>query len=166
LIIEGKPFAGAKGATGTIGSVPLPRTSTGIGGRIPTLEQLASGPGLLEGFRKLGGVANCAREVLEAAVNEDERAKEVVILGAEALGAVLGGLVNTLDPEAIILGGGLGSAPGLFQETVIASTRRHIWWHGHWNLPVLSAARGAQSGLIGAAATAWIETNPAKTGKD
>ena len=68
--------------------------------------------------------------------------------------AALGWLVNVLDPEAIVIGGGLGLAPGRFRERLIEATRDHIWNPGARGLPFLSAALGADAGLIGAALTA------------
>jgi glucokinase len=67
----------------------------------------------------------------------------------------VGLLVNVLDPEAIVVGGGLGSCEGLFWEDFIASTRRQIWSEVHRNLPILHAGTGTDAGLIGAATAAW-----------
>jgi glucokinase len=78
----------------------------------------------------------------------------VVETAGEALGVSVGWLVNVLDPEAVIVGGGLGLAGGLYWESFISSTRAHIWAEAARNLPVLPAALGAEAGLIGAAAIA------------
>ena len=58
---------------------------------------------------------------------------------------------NLFDPAAIVLGGGLGSAAGLYHDRLIESARRQIW-HGpvRW-LPIVSAELGTASGLVGAA---------------
>jgi glucokinase len=53
----------------------------------------------------------------------------------------------------VVLGGGLGLSTGLYRDTLIATARRHIWWPGHRDLPLVSATTDA--GVIGAAATAW-----------
>jgi glucokinase len=78
---------------------------------------------------------------------------QIVETAADALGSSLGWLVNVLDPEAIVIGGGLGLAPGRFRERLTEATRNHIWNPGARGLPFVSAALGADAGLIGAAAS-------------
>lgn len=151
LMLDGKPFLGARGATGTMASSPLPGPVETPDTIMPTLEQLASGPALVERFGKLGGKARCAEEVLAAAAAGDARAVGVVRSAAEALGAAIGWLVNVLDPDAVVLGGGLGLSEGLFRETLLASAHRHIWSDLHRDLPILTARLGSDAGLIGAA---------------
>jgi glucokinase len=70
-------------------------------------------------------------------------------------------LVNTLDPEAVIVGGGLGLSEGLYWDGMIASTRRHIWSPNFRELPILRAAMGADAGWIGAAIAAWRKVTQA-----
>lgn len=151
LMQDGKPFLGARGATGTMASSPLPGPVETPDTIMPTLEQLASGPALVERFAKLGGKAKCGEEVLAAAAAGDARAVGVVRSGAEALGAAIGWLVNVLDPDAVVLGGGLGLSEGLFREALLASAHRHIWSDLHRDLPILTARLGSNAGLIGAA---------------
>lgn len=155
LVVDGQPFVGARGATGTMASGPLPgfdevRTS----GLPPTLEQVASGPALASRFHQLHGNARSGQEVMAAAAAGDERAARVVRSAAEALGGTIGWLVNVLDPELVVLGGGLGVSTGLYRDTLIDSARRHIWWEGHRDLPIVPALTGPDAGLIGAAAFA------------
>jgi glucokinase len=73
---------------------------------------------------------------------------------ADHLGALLGLLVNMLDPQAILLGGGLGLAPGLYRDRLAAAARAHVWADACRGLPILPAALGADAGLIGAALAA------------
>ena len=63
-------------------------------------------------------------------------------------------MVNMLDPEIVVVGGGLGMAGGLYWESFVASTRRHIWSDTHRDLPIVTAAYGSDAGFVGAAALA------------
>ncbi len=155
LVIDGKPFTGARGATGTAASGPLPFVGCEPPASSPTLEELAAGPALIARFNALGGQAQTGQDVLSAATAGDARAIQVIRAGAGALGGTLGLLVNVLDPELVILGGGLGLADGLYREAVIESARRHIWWEGHRQLQIISALTGADAGIIGAATVAF-----------
>jgi predicted NBD/HSP70 family sugar kinase len=157
LVLDGKPYLGSRGLTGTLASAPIP-----CAGRAPlstapsTLEELASGPGLVARWNRASrGRAAHAEELLAAAAAGDSLAVETVETGAEALGAALGMLVGTLDPEAVIVGGGLGLSGGLFGVRLEDSTRRHIWSPLQRGLPILRAATGTHAGVIGAAAAAW-----------
>lgn len=93
--------------------------------------------------------------MLAAIAAGDADAAQVVRSGGEALGAAVGLLANVLDPEAVVVGGGLGLSEGLFWDSLVASMRRHIWFEAHRALPIVRAATGPDAGLIGAAAAAW-----------
>lgn len=157
LMLEGVPFTGARGATGTMASSPVcvPCEHCGHPNR-RTLEQLAAGPALVARYNELHpGGAGSGQDVLAAAAAGDRDAILVVRSAGEALESAIGLLVNVLDPEAVIIGGGLGLSEGLFWDEFIATTRRHIWSEVHRDLPILRAATGTNAGLIGAAAAAW-----------
>jgi glucokinase len=155
LMQDGKPYAGARGATGTLASSPLPVEVDRFSATAPpTFEDLGSGPALVARFRKSGGQADRAEDVLAAAARGDLQAISIVRQGAQALGAAIGWAVNVLDPEAVVLGGGLGLAEGLYRDALVVSIRSHIWWDGHRQLPMLPAANGTQAGFLGAAIAA------------
>jgi glucokinase len=119
----------------------------------PVVEEIAGGPGLVAGYnRRAGADLTRAEQVLAAAERGDVTAAEVVREGARLLGVTLGWLVNTLDPEALIVGGGLGSAAGMYWEALVAATRAHIWADAGRSLPITQTALGADAGIIGAAA--------------
>lgn len=163
LMIEGRPFLGARGLTGTLASSPLPRLhptnptnaeeNSGMG---LTLEDVASGRGLAARFTELTGeVLPSAQEVCARAAAGHPEALAVVRGGAEALGAAAGWLVNILDPEALVIGGGLGLSGGLYWDAFEHATRAHIWSELQRDLPMVRAGLGENSGMIGAAAAAW-----------
>ena len=92
---------------------------------------------------------------MAAVVAGDPVAIEVVRTAGEALGNSVGFLINVLDPEAVVVGGGLGQAGGLYWESFVSSTRAHIWADSSRAIPILPAALGTDAGITGAAATAW-----------
>lgn len=159
LMLDGSPYLGARGIPGTMASSPLgvPCDSCGVSGT-QNLEDIASGPALVSCYRRTGGRADSAQDVLVAADGGDSSASEVIQSAADALGAQAALVVNTLDPEALIVGGGLGLAGGTFWERFTNSTRRHIWSPMLRDLPILPAGTGVDAGWIGAAAMAWRKT--------
>jgi glucokinase len=92
---------------------------------------------------------------LAAAAVGDAQAVHVVTSAGRALASSVGLLINVLDPQAVIIGGGLGLSGGLYWDSFVASLPRHIWSEVHRDLPILRAATGVNAGLLGAAAACW-----------
>ena len=154
LIIDGEPYAGANGYAIHFAQSPLTARCDSCGAvSRPVVEEIACGPGLAARFSARGGNAESGEDVLAAAAADDPIAVEVVTEAAEALGVVIGLAINMLDPEAVIIGGGLGLAGGLYRGHLAAATRAHIWADSRRDLPICSAALGADAGVIGAALT-------------
>jgi glucokinase len=68
----------------------------------------------------------------------------------EALGASVASLIHVLDPEAVILGGGLGPAPG-FAETLEPIVKQHLGEPYRSFLDLRRASLGKAAAVIGAA---------------
>lgn len=163
LVREGRPYTGARGNALVLGSSPLSTTCTECGTHLrPILEEIASGPALVARYNQIGGVVTRGEDVVAAAARGEEAATEVVRSAGEALGNSVGFLVNVLDPEAVIVGGGLGLAGGFFWDSFVLSTREHIWSDGTRDLPILPAALGTDAGLIGAAACTRLSVQSGK----
>ena len=144
LIIEGEPYVGANGYAIHFAQSPLTARCDSCGAvSHPVVEEIASGPGLAARFAARGGRAQSGEEVVAAAAEDNPLAVSVVTEAAEALGVLIGLAVNMLDPEAVIVGGGLGLAGGLYRERLAAATRAHIWADSRRDLPICSAALGA-----------------------
>ena len=160
VVIDRVPLAGARGAAGTIASAPQTFRCTRCGATSKAvLEAIASGPALAAAWReRTGSSAAGAEEVVLAAVEGNPVALEIVRSAAEVLGSTVALLVNVLDPEAVIAGGGLGSAPGPYHEAFVRSLREHVWSDLNRDLPILRAGHGALAGVVGAATRALAET--------
>ncbi len=154
LVLDGQPFVGARGNALVLASSPLTTTCTNCGTVLqPILDDIAAGPALVASYnRKSRGLAAVGEDVTNAAEMGDTIAVEVVKNAAQALGVSVAFLVNVLDPEAVIVGGGLGIAGGLYWSAFVHATREHIWSDMSRDLPILRAALGSDAGFIGAAA--------------
>jgi glucokinase len=157
LVQGGNPYAGARGNAELLASSPLTTTCTRCGALLhPVLEEIASGPALVARYNKLSDrLVKQAEEVMAAVEANDAVASRVVRSAGEALGTSLGLLINVLDPEAMIVGGGLGLCGGLYWTSFETSTREHIWADDTRDLPILPASLGTDAGFIGAAASVW-----------
>jgi glucokinase len=125
LVQGGEPFRGAHGYAQLSGSAALRFRCPHCGETVRlSAEDVASGAALARG------------------APGDE--------AAVTLGSVLALLVNVLDPEAVVVGGGLGAAQGVYWDALNRATREHIWSRHVRDLPLLQAGLGADSGVIGA----------------
>ena len=160
LVIHGEPYAGARGATGTFASQSLRdfQLEPGSINASCSLEEWASGPGMVRRYLKSNPRSNItnATELFAEAEAHHPPAVQALQSSATVLGAALGNLINTLDPEALILGGGIGCTKGLFHRQLIEATRRNIWSDAHRDLPILTAQLGTNAGLVGAALRAIL----------
>jgi glucokinase len=153
LVLQGVPYRGARGLTGSFASsrglIPGDRGRLVEG---PPLDRFATGAALAERFGAArAGFTGTACDVIKLAEGGDAPAQEIVQSAGTALGAAIGNLVNVLDPEAVVLGGGLGLVEGLYRKSLVEAMREHVWCDSHSDLPLLSAELGADAGLIGAA---------------
>ena len=157
LMIDGVAYAGATGNAITSASSPLTTVCTQCGARLePVLDHIAGGLALPRRYNaRSPRPVESARQVLALAAEGDPPAVEVVRSAGEALGVTAAFLVNVLDPEILVVGGGLGLAGGLYWDSFLASTRSHIWSDVNRDLPIVPAQTSVEAGLIGAAATAW-----------
>jgi glucokinase len=156
LVMEGHPYLGARGLTGTMASGAV-TTLCSQCGEISTsiVEQVASGPAIAARYnRALGAKVDGSEQVLAAAIDGDARASEMIVSAATCLGSTIAQLVSVLDPHAVVIGGGLGSATGLYWQTLQTSIRIHIWSDAQRALPIVQGHYGNLAGLAGAAAVA------------
>jgi predicted NBD/HSP70 family sugar kinase len=116
LVIGGQLFRGAHGLAGEIAYIPM---SGGHGAdpedarRRGTLEAAASASAVVRAARRAGMRGQVsARRVFAAAARGDERAATVVAEEARLVAMVLCSVVTIVDPALIVLGGGIGQAPG------------------------------------------------------
>ncbi|WP_460490686.1 ROK family protein, partial [Corynebacterium nasicanis] len=97
--------------------------------------------------------------IMEAARAGDERARAVLAEFAGWLGQGLSIVADVLDPELIVLGGGVSDDADLFLAGAVAEMGRSIVGAGHRRLPVVGTAElGAHAGMIGVSDLARTDT--------
>jgi predicted NBD/HSP70 family sugar kinase len=118
LVLDGKLHRGAHGAAGEIAFLPLadePPDARDVRRR-GALESAASSAAVVRAARRAGIRARSARSVFRAAAAGDDGAREVVAGEAAIVARALAAIVAVVDPELIVLGGGIGRAPGFAEE--------------------------------------------------
>ena len=129
LVLRGRPYEGARGNAIVVGAPPI--------------EQVSGGFALAE----KAGVARA-----ELVLSDPARAS-FVDAAADELGLALAALVNALDPEAVVVGGGLGLVDR-YRDRAVSTARAAIEHETTRELPIVPATLGPRSGVIGAALVA------------
>ncbi len=159
LILDGKLWQGEGGYAGEIGHIPVnpEGAACACGGR-GCLETEASAPRLVRDFRALTGRTDVteSKQVYLLAKDGDAAAMESFRRLAYWLGIGLGTVINLLDPELILLGGGVVSAGRVLLDPVVEEARRRSNPLSFAGCRIEKAALGNDAGLVGAAAWARL----------
>ncbi len=125
LVLEGKLHRGAHGAAGEIAFLPVAddELDQRDARRRGALESAASAAAVVRAAQRAGTRLRSARSVFAAAAAGDERAQEVVAEQASIVARALASIVAVVDPELIVLGGGIGRAAGFAEEVGAALAR-------------------------------------------
>ncbi len=129
LVLDGQLHKGVHGGAGEIGFLPLngdgPLDVSDARRRGP-MEAAASAAGVVRTARRNGMRGRLsAQRVFEAAAAGDKVAATVVAEEAGLVARAIASVVLVADPELVVLGGGIGSAPG-FAEAVAADLRKLV----------------------------------------
>jgi fructokinase len=160
LVVDGRPLFGVNGIAGEWGHNPLPRMHDDerpgprcYCGRRGCIETFLSGQGLVEDYYWAGsGRADAmpdAQAIVRAAGEGDPACAAAVERYAERLARALAVVINLVDPDAIVLGGGLSNCDVLY-ERVPALWVEHVF-SDHVRTPLLRPVFGDSSGVRGAA---------------
>ena len=157
LVLDGLPWRGSRGEAIALGELPVDRSLDA--GSAATVEQFASGAAIGRRYSRLTGESvPGAREVIARADAQDRRAAAVVESAAVALGAALAWAVHLVDPERVVLGGGLGASGGrwadIVRDSYVARSRPEA-------PPLVPASLGGDSGAVGAGIIALARRNEA-----
>lgn len=137
LIVDGHLYVGRHGFAGEIGHLPMVDRGLpcGCGGH-GCLETIASGTGieryvrsaLARGSKSLMTMedAGSARTISEFAHNGDLLAQQAFKRAARYLGRAVAALIDTLDPDMVVLGGGVAGSGLLMDEMKRVAQRRSL----------------------------------------
>ncbi len=134
------------------------------------LEVHAAGPAIARNYLEYGGLPlpdgalTDAAEIAKRAQAGEEAAQAVFRLEGVYLGKVIATACNLLNPEKVILGGGVSQAFSLFESTMLQTVGEHMYQNANRNLQILSTPLGYDGGLLGAAAVGMIRAGGERKG--
>ncbi len=152
ILSDGHLLRGHLGRAGHLGHISiLPNGPLGIVGLPGTLEETFSEVAL---SRKMEGQWPDVEALAMAAAAGDQKAAELWRPAVRELGRAIASLINVLDPQRIVLGGGIAHAgPALF-EPLTAALDEFEWRPGDSKVELFPAELGALAGAYGAAKNA------------
>jgi glucokinase len=162
IIVDGKIVTGAHGAGGEIGhaNVKHDETESCNCGNKGCLEQMASATGIVRLAKKalersdkessLRGISVTAKDVLDAYKNGDSLAEEIVEEFADYLGGALATFAVVVDPDVILIGGGVSKA-GQPLIQILEKYYKKYAFSACKNIPIRRAQLGNDAGIYGAA---------------
>lgn len=157
IVINGRIIEGPNAITGEWGHNPLPWPEDNerpgtlcYCGKHGCIETFVSGPGLARDYAQHGGMASTGEAIVARSVIEETAAQSLTRY-ENRLARALASVINVLDPEVIVLGGGLSNIDRLYQNIPA------LW--GRWVFSDIVRTRlvrnvhGDSSGVRGAA---WL----------
>ena len=158
IVIDGRILVGHDAIAGEWGHNPLPPAEADewpgppcYCGRRGCIETWLSGPGLAADHRRRHGGARSAREIAEAAARGDPACEATLQRYEARLGRALATVINLLDPEVIVLGGGLSNLDRLYRH-LPACCAPHVF-SDRFATRIVPPRHGDSSGVRGAA---WL----------
>lgn len=152
VVVRGHVLSGPHGIAGEWGHNPLDVTGPPCYcGRRGCVETYLSGPGFAADYQRAGGMAITPPAIVAAARAGDTLARACLARYLERFGRALAVVVNILDPDVIVLGGGMSNVDELYTEGP-AQVRRHVF-HPDWRGRIVRNRWGDSSGVRGAA---WL----------
>jgi fructokinase len=158
VVVDQRVLAGANGVAGEWGHNPLPAARAGESpgptcycGRSGCIETFLSGPGLARDYAAGGGADLAALEIAARANAGEALAVAALERYEERLARALGSVINLLDPDVVVLGGGLSNINRLYERVP------QLWspyvFSDRITTRLARAVHGDSSGVRGAA---WL----------
>jgi fructokinase len=158
VVVDKRPLAGGNGIAGEWGHCPLPWPTPDelpgpacYCGKRGCIETWVSGTALAADYERACGRPETGSRIVELAEAGDAEAEAALARYEDRLARALATIINVLDPDAIVLGGGASNIRRLY-HSVPAALPRHVF-SDHVGTPVRPAKFGDSSGVRGAA---WL----------
>lgn len=151
LVVNGRAIYGHHGIAGEWGHNFLDESGGPCYcGKSGCVERILSGPSLERFYTSRGGDPVRLPEIRERALAGETIAKETMARMVNYFGKAMSVVINIVDPDVIVLGGGVSRMPELYTEGRDAIAK-YIFNNGRVSVPVVPAMLGDSAGVFGAA---------------
>ena len=151
IIVEGKVWGGKHGIAGEWGHNHLDDTGGPCYcGQSGCVETVISGPGLQRYYLQIAGTKKSLQEIVAAAKNGEASAIKTIDRLNHFFGKAVSVVTNLLDPDVIVVGGGVGNIESIYNEGY-CELKKFIF-NNRVDVPILKPTLGDSAGVFGAAA--------------
>jgi N-acetylglucosamine kinase len=151
IVVHGRVLQGLHGIAGEWGHNPMRGESTlCYCGHVGCVETVISGPALERFYRSLSGDRAPLPEIVRRADAGDTAAAETLGRLVGKFGEAIAAVINILDPDAIVIGGGVGNVDRLYTDETRAAIERHLF-NPELRTEILRPELGDSAGVFGAA---------------
>ena len=161
VYVNGKDITGINAIAGEWGHNPLPWPSADeypgrecYCGKKGCIETWLSGPGFTHDHQLHGGRGNTAKEIIALAEQGDKLAESALQRYEDRMARALATVINIVDPEIIVLGGGMSNITRLYRN--VPKLWEQYIFSDHVATKLAPPAHGDSSGVRGAA---WLWNN-------
>ena len=156
IVVDGRMLAGANGVAGEWGHNPLPWPEADelpgplcYCGRRGCIEQFVSGPGLAADHERTEGEKLAPAEIARRAGSGEHACLRTLERWQQRLARAFAHVIHLLDPDVIVVGGGLSAIGQVYDE--VPKALPALVYGGKARTRIVRAARGDASGVRGAA---------------
>jgi len=151
VVVDGKPIFGLQGIGGEWGHNFLDESGGPCYcGKTGCVENVISGPALEKYYFKETGNKKPLKDIVALAESKvDPTAQKTMIRLVEFFGKALSVVINILDPDVVVIGGGVGNIDLLYDRG-IDSLRKYVF-NNRLDTPVVRPLLGDSAGVFGAA---------------
>jgi len=150
IVVHGRVLDGLHGIAGEWGHNPIcGETRPCYCGRVGCVETVISGPALERFYESRAGERRALAEIADRAAH-DAAAEATLRRLTDKFGEAIAAVINILDPDAIVIGGGVGNIARLYDPLTRAAIRRHLF-NPELRTEILRPTLGDSAGVFGAA---------------
>jgi fructokinase len=162
ITVHGRILTGPNGIAGEWGHNPLPWADDDevpgpscYCGKHGCIETFLSGPGLTRDYHQRSGQRVAASEIPARAASGDRVAEQTMASYERRMAKALAGVINLLDPDVIVLGGGLSNIARLY-DNVPQLWSAHVFAAGVADTPRTRLTRARHGDASGVRGAAWL----------
>jgi fructokinase len=156
IVVDKRVWTGRNGIAGEWGHNPLPRArpeempgAPCYCGQTGCIETWLCGAGLARDHARVTGERAEPAEIAARAAAGDEMASATLARYEDRMARALSSVVNLLDPDVVVLGGGISNIARLYQN--VPRLLGHYVFSDRVDTPIVAAEHGDSSGVRGAA---------------
>jgi fructokinase len=165
VVVRGGVLGGLHGIAGEWGHNPIPGERTPCYcGKCGCVETVISGPALERHYQTLSGRRARMPEIVARAASGDKAARRTMRRLRDKFAVAIAAVIDILDPDAVVIGGGVGNIGLLYSDETREAVQRHVF-NPVVRTEFLRPLLGDSAGVFGAAMLSASSRSAARPGE-